>query len=166
MSSEGIDLYVADLEGQKKANVGNWGERKWRIVPGVQTPGFEAPSNNIDAVSLCITCAFDYRSSEIIVVKEIADTHRRRGRTEAQETIIQTRRLKPAAWEEARGRRNDYSRRTPRQARRHIRGKRKLARTSPLDTREFARHACRRYPSSLDDEIARRIAAAPCHDGP
>jgi hypothetical protein len=60
-------------------------------------------------VSLRITCVLDYRSSEIIVVKEIADTHLRCGRTAAQETIIQTRRLKPAAWEEARGRRNDYS---------------------------------------------------------
>jgi len=29
MSFEGIDLYVADLEGQKKVDVGNWGERKW-----------------------------------------------------------------------------------------------------------------------------------------
>jgi len=45
MSFEGIDLYVADLEGQKKANVGNWGERKWRMAPHMRVgavPGGKA----------------------------------------------------------------------------------------------------------------------------
>ena len=45
MSFEGIDLYVAELEGQKKANVGNWGERKWRTAPDMRVgavPGGKA----------------------------------------------------------------------------------------------------------------------------
>ena len=45
MGFEGIDLYVADLEGQKKANVGKWGERKWRTAPHMRVgpvPGGKA----------------------------------------------------------------------------------------------------------------------------